>query len=70
MQGSDFGEFVDCSRMRGSFSSGAGVLEGHHQELSDETNNVPNRSQEGGDKENNQHGGGGRYGVFQDNEPT
>jgi len=56
--------------MRGSFSSGADVLEGHHQELSEETNNVPNGSQEGGDKENNQHGGGGRYGVFQDNEPT
>ena len=29
-QESDFGKFVDCSRTRGSSSSGAGVLERRH----------------------------------------
>jgi len=70
VQGSDFGEFIDCLQICGSFSLGAGVLEEHHQELSDKTNNMPNGSQEGGDKANSQHGGGGRYDVFQDNKPT
>jgi len=41
-QESNLGEFIDCLQTRGSFSSGAGVLERHYWELSDDRNNVPN----------------------------